>query len=111
MASESELLERIKVLAGAGKLRIRIHAARHMAEESFSVADIAEALTGKSRILENYPEQLRCLVVGFFQVSENVRSPLHLVCECPQEDALEIVTAYIPQKPWWATPWQRGRTK
>ena len=101
----------MKVLANAGKLRIRIHAARHMAEEGFSVADMTEAITGKSHILENYPEQSRCLVVGFFQVSENVKSPLHLVCEYPQENDLEIVTAYIPQKPWWSSPRQRGRNK
>ncbi|MGH9801436.1 MAG: DUF4258 domain-containing protein [Blastocatellia bacterium] len=111
MPSDSGLLERMKVLANAGKLRVRIHAARHMAEEDFSVADMAEAIAGKSRILENYPEQLRCLVVGFFQVSENVKSPLHLVCEYPQENDLEIVTAYIPQKPRWSSPWQRGRKK
>lgn len=111
MESDSELLERMKVLASAGKLRIRIHAARHMAEEGFSFDDIVETITRQSRILENYTEQSRCLVAGFFQVSERVKCPLHLVCEYPQENDLEIVTAYIPQKPWWLSPWQRGRKK
>jgi len=81
MLTEAELLERIKALVSLGKFRIRIHAARHIIEEGFTESDIIEAVTGKSRILEDYPDQSRCLVAGYFQLTENVRSPLHLVFE------------------------------
>jgi hypothetical protein len=111
METDAELLERIKALVSRGKFRIRTHAARHIIKEGFSESDIVEAVTGKSRILEDYPDQSRCLVVGYFQISENVRSPLHLVIEYLREYRVDIVTAYIPQKPWWITPWQRGKTK
>ena len=67
-----------------------------------------EAVAGKIRILEHYPDQSRCLVTGNFQMSGSVRSPLHLVFEYLHEDAVDIVTAYIPQKLWWVTPSQRG---
>ncbi|MGH9853542.1 MAG: DUF4258 domain-containing protein [Blastocatellia bacterium] len=111
MLTEAELLERIKALVSAGKYFVGSHATQHMFAEGFSINDIVEAVTGKSRILERYSNASRCLVVGYFQVSDKTRAPLHLVVEYSDEDEIDIVTAYIPQKPWWITPWQRGRSK
>lgn len=110
MPTEADLLQRIKALVRAGNFRIRSHAVQHMFGEGFTENDIVEAVTGKTRILEHYPDESRCLVMGYFQMSENVRSPLHIVFEYSREDAVDIVTAYIPQKPWWVTPWKRGKT-
>lgn len=105
---EQELLEKIKSLVAGAKYRVRIHAVRHMIEEGFTESDIVTALTGKSKILEVYVDEHRCLILGSFRISENVRSPLHLVCDYSRDDVLDIVTAYIPQKPWWSSPSQRG---
>ena len=66
---------------------------------------------GKSRVLEVYEIASRCLVGRYFQLSEKVRMPLHVVFAYSNEEEVDIVTAYIPQKPWWTTPWQRGRRK
>ena len=64
MPSEPPLLERIAALAGFGRYRLRLHAARHMLEEGFEERNIIEALTGRGRkILEEYPEQHRSLQV------------------------------------------------
>ncbi len=83
MAKESgqELLAKIKSLVADAKYRVRIHAVRHMIEEGFSESDMVAALTGKSKILELYVDEHRCLILGSFKISEKVRSPLHLVCD------------------------------
>ncbi|MBL8187293.1 MAG: DUF4258 domain-containing protein [Acidobacteria bacterium] len=108
---EQELLERIKALVADAKYRVRVHAVRHMIEDGFTESDVVAALTSKSKMLELYVDEHRCLLLGSFKISENVQSPLHLVCDYSRDDVVDIVTAYIPQKPWWITPSQRGRPR
>ncbi len=107
MSAGRELLESTRSLIGAKKYRVRIHAVRHMVEEGFSEENLVSALTGKSKIIEDYPDESRCLVLGYFSVGENVRSPLHVVCDYSEADLVDVVTAYIPQKPWWISPTRR----
>ncbi len=109
MNSERELLEHIKALVGAKRYRVRIHAVRHMIEEGFSEEHLLEALFGKSRVLEDYPDESRCLVLGYFSMDEKLRSPLHIACNYSNDEVIDFITAYIPQKPWWQTPARRGR--
>ncbi len=104
-----ENMENIKKLVGTEKYRIRLHAVRHMIEEGFDEKDVLEALSGKSRILEHYPNEMRCLILGYFAPTERVRIPLHVVCDHSNPRLVDIVTAYVPQKPWWVTPTKRGR--
>jgi hypothetical protein len=111
MMTEVELVERIQKAVIVGNTRTGLHAVRHMFEEGFSEQDISSALLGKIRVLENYPDETRCLLLGYFQISEKVRSPLHLVVEYSDIEIIDIVTAYIPQKPWWISPWNRGKTR
>jgi hypothetical protein len=109
--SQQSLLGKIKALVTGAHYRVRIHAVRHMIEEGFSESDLIAALTGKSKILELYTDEQRCLVLGSFSISEKAHSPLHVVCDYSRDDVIDIVTAYIPQKPWWMTPSQRGKQK
>ncbi len=111
MLDELELLSLIKSLTGSGSYRVRLHAVRHMIEEGFSEENMIEAITGRSRIIEHYPEEERCLILGYFAMTESTRLPLHLICDYSQEGVVDIVTAYIPQKPWWTTPTLRGKMK
>ena len=112
MPSESALLKRIAALAGFGQYRVRFHAVRHMVEEGFEERNIIEVLTGRGRkILEEYPEQQRCLVLGSCAIGRRTRLHLHVVCDLSDEDLLDIVTAYIPQPPWWVTPSRRGQRR
>lgn len=106
--TEEELFSKLRTLLEKRKYRIRIHAVRHMAEEGFSEDDLLEALLGKCRILENYPGENRCLLAGYFRLSQKVHCALHAVCDYSKDEVLDIVTAYIPQKPWWNTPTKRG---
>src|SRR5262245_14874451 len=109
MDDETELLKQIKTLVSHKRYRIRIHAVRHMIEEGFSENDIIDSITGESKLLENYPNELRCLILGYFFFAAKTKSALHSVCDYSSEERVDIVTAYIPQKPWWATPTRRGR--
>lgn len=106
--TDHELLSKLKALLEKGKYRIRIHAVRHMTEEGFSEDDVLETLLGKCRILESYPGESRCLIAGYFRLSDKIHCPLHVVCDYSRDELVDIVTAYIPQKPWWTTSTKRG---
>lgn len=110
MNAQQELLTKIKRLVEANKYRVRLHAVRHMIEEGFSEENIIETLRETRKILEDYHDESRCLILGYFEMSERVRSPLHVVCDYSSDEVVDIITAYIPQKPWWLTPTKRGRT-
>src|SRR5205085_9760083 len=109
MSAERELLGGVKRLVGSGRYRVRIHVVRHMVEEGFGEQDVLEAIAGRSRIIEHYPDEGRCLILGYFRMGERLRSPIHVVCDYSNDDLVDIVTAYIPQRPWWVTPTKRGR--
>jgi hypothetical protein len=104
-------LERIRNLVAAGRYRVGLHAVRHMIEEGFDERDLVEALRGNIRMLEEYPAEGRCLVLGRFHFTPATSSALHVLCDLGGEVVLDIVTAYIPHRPWWTTPTQRGRRK
>ena len=66
---------------------------------------------GRVRVLEEYPDEHRFLVLGRFHFTSTTTSALHVLCDLSNESVLDIVTAYVPQRPWWITPTQRGRKK
>ena len=92
----------------AGRYRTKIHAVRHMIEEGFSEKDVVCVLTGDGKILESYEDDTRVLIYGHFTMEGDVRLPLHIVCDYSNTKLVDVVTPYIPQKPWWMTPTRRG---
>jgi len=52
------------------------------------------------------------LIEGQFHVSENIKEHLHIVVdywsESGQIDCVDIIMAYIPQRPFWETPYKMG---
>lgn len=111
MTSRTGPIARIQELVHAEQYRIRLHAVRHMIEEGFGEDQLLEAMRGKMRIVEGYPEVARYLVLGYFDFTPQTRSPLHVVCDLSRPDIVDIVTAYIPQRPWWINATQRGRRR
>jgi Domain of unknown function (DUF4258) len=109
MNAESSLLQKIRDLVAERKYRIRLHAVRHMIEEGFDEDDVIEALAGRCKLVEDYPGEMRCLVLGYFDVGSPSRQALHVVCDYSADHVVDIVTAYLPQKPWWVNPGKRGR--
>ena len=112
MPPEPPPLDRIAALARFRRYRLRLHAVRHMLEEGFEENHIIEALTGRgNRVLEYYPDQQRCLVLGTCAIGPKTRLHLHVVCDYSNPEVLDIVTAYVPQLPWWVSPTRRGKKR
>lgn len=65
----------------------------------------------KGREREEYPDEHRYLLLGRFRFTPTATSPLHVLCDLSAEATVDIVTAYIPQRPWWVSPTQRRRKK
>jgi hypothetical protein len=104
-----DLLAKIKKLVGDSRYRIKIHAVKHMIEEGFSEKDVITAILGESKIIEIYDEDKRCLILGYFLWDDKIKSPIHTICDYSNRKLIDIVTAYIPQRPWWRSPVRRGR--
>lgn len=103
-------LESIQKRVSEARYSVRSHAVAHMFKEGFDEDDVVEAiLTG--RVLEVYSEACRGLILGFPTRQSGVKIPLHVVCDYFDSQWIDIVTAYIPQKPWWSTPTQRSKKK
>lgn len=101
-------IEEIRLLVQSACYSVRSHAVAHMFKEGFGEDQVVEAvMTGK--VLEEYPKDYRCLIVGYPRLEGERTIPLHVVCDYHDPEWVDIVTAYIPQKPWWDTPIRRGR--
>ncbi len=99
------VVDEIRALAAAQRVRITLHAPQRMVEEGISVDAILEAV-GNGRIVEYYPRHRRgpcCLVAGVTEAGRH----LHVVCTTARP-VLIIITAYEPTPPKWATPTQRS---
>lgn len=109
-----ELLENIKKTLRNGEYALRPHAITHILAEGFTESDISEAAEN-GKILESYENENRCLIVGTFRISERTAEHLHIVIDywfgTDMTGWIDIVTAYIPRRPFWETPYQRGRRK
>ena len=81
---------------------------QHMIKEGFTEDDIVRVLQSGS-LLEDYQEEARCLILGYLTTTSSPPTPLHVLCDHSNKDSVDIVTAYIPQKPWWQTETKRGR--
>jgi hypothetical protein len=104
-------IDQMQRLVAANQYRVGLHAVRHMIEEGYDEHQLVEALRGHVRVLEEYPDEQRFLVLGRFHFTPTTTSALHVLCDLSGKSVLDIVTAYVPQRPWWATPTQRGRRR
>lgn len=88
----------LRPLVREGRYRIARHATRHAAAEGFTERDIvATVLHGRE--LVRYLEDERLLVLGWLPVSAEVKLPLHVVLEFAQPRSVDVVTAFIPERP------------
>ena len=111
MGSQTAPIVRIPKLVRARYYRIGLHVVRHMVEEGFDENQLLEAVRGKLRIVEEYLEESRYLMLGYFHFTLKTISPLHVLCDLSKPNVVDIVTAYIPQRPWWISPTRRGRDR
>jgi len=86
-------IDQIPRLVVASQYRVGLHAVRHMIEEGFDEHQMVETLRGRIRVLEEYPDEHRSLVLGRFHFTAATTSALDVVCELSDELVLDIVTA------------------
>lgn len=100
-------LEQIQQLVSERKFTAKSHAVRHMVEEGFELSHCEEALLN-GRVLEEYPKEHRCLILGTFHWTPTTTDHLHVVVDYSDPNWLDFVTAYIPRSPVWEAPDRRG---
>jgi hypothetical protein len=106
-----DLYDEIKDAVNRGHYALRPHVVVHMLSEGFYEENIREAIEN-GRIWEIYEEENRCLIIGQFKITEKTSEHLHVVIDFWSEheniEWIDIVTVYIPRRPHWETPFQRG---
>ena len=88
-----------------GKVRRRQYEfSRHAVDQSIirniAVAELEEAISGRSEIIEDYPDDKygpSCLVLGFTKAGR----PLHVQCSYPSRLLIKIITVYEPDPDLW----------
>lgn len=78
-----------------GDFNIVDHALTEAFKDGISVNDIIYCINN-GKIIETYPERKRCLVFSMI----NFDIPLHVVIDYSSE-AIDIITAYIPDNKIW----------
>jgi hypothetical protein len=76
------------------------HAVDQSIIRDISVAEVEEAISGQSEIIEDYPKDKygpSSLVLGFTKA----RRPLHVQCSYPTRPLVKIITLYEPDPDLW----------
>jgi hypothetical protein len=89
-----------------GKIRRRQyefskHAVDQTIVRDIRVAEVEEAVSGQSEIIEDYPEDKygpSCLILGFTKAGR----ALHVQCSYPGRPLIKIITLYEPAPDLWA---------
>ena len=85
-------------------LRRQYEFSKHAVDQSIireiTVIEMEEAVSGRSELLETYPEDKygpSCLILGFTKTGR----PLHIQCSYPGRPLLKIITLYEPDSDLW----------
>ena len=76
------------------------HAVDQSIIRDISVAEMEEAITGGSEVVEDYPDDKygpSCLILGFTKAGR----ALHMQCSYPSRPLIKIVTLYEPDPDLW----------
>lgn len=94
------LIRDIRVKVSLRQYEFSKHAVDQAIIRKISVAELEEAISNQSEIIEDYPDDKygpSCLVLGFtFQ-----NRPLHMQCSYPVRPFLKIITVYEPNPVLW----------
>ncbi len=95
------LLDDIRVKITARQYEFSKHAVDQTIIREISVAELEEAISNRSEVIEDYPEDKygpSCLVLGFTIGGR----PLHIHCSYPSRPMIKIVTVYEPDPGLWS---------
>jgi len=85
-------------------LRRQYEFSKHAVDQSIireiSIVEMEEAISGRSEIIEDYPEDKygpTYLILGFTKTGR----PLHIQCSYPSRSLIKIITLYEPDPGLW----------
>jgi hypothetical protein len=94
------LLDDIRMKIAARQYEFSKHAVDQTIVRGIGVAELEEAISNRSEVIEDYPEDKygpSCLVLGFTTGGR----PLHIQCSYPSRPLIKIVTVYEPDPDLW----------
>jgi len=94
------LIEEIRVKIERRQYEFSKHAVDQSIIRDISVAEIEEAIAGRSEIIEAYPDDKygpSCLIFGYTRAGR----PLHVQCSYPDRPVIKIITLYQPGQDLW----------
>ncbi len=94
------MLDQIRRKILARRYEFSKHAVDQSIIRNVSVAEVEEAISGRSEVIEDYPEDKygpSCLILGYTKSGR----PLHLQCSYPSRPLLKIITLYEPDPEQW----------
>ncbi len=95
-------IEDFQVLNSPEYLVITQHSRKRFAERGIQIEDVCNAIS-TGCIIEDYPEDYpapSCLILGHSR-----KAVIH-VCASIMDDAIHIITAYIPAPEKWENDWK-----
>ena len=93
-------LDGIRTKVAARHYEFSRHAVDQSIIRDISVAEIEEAISGQSEIIEDYPHDKygpSCLILGFTGAGR----PLHVQCSYATRPLVKIITVYEPGMDLW----------
>jgi hypothetical protein len=94
------LIEEIRDRVSRRQYEFSKHAVDQSIIRDIGVAEVEQAILGRSEVIEDYPEDKygpSCLLFGF----TNAGRPLHVQCSYPTRPLLKIITLYQPDPDLW----------
>lgn len=96
-----DLLDDIRRKIATRQYEFSKHAVDQTIIRDISVSELEEAISSRSEIIEDYPEDKygpNCLILG----STTAGRPLHVQCSNSTRPLIKIVTVYEPDPDLWA---------
>lgn len=94
------LLDDIRRKIAARQYEFSKHAVDQTIIRDITVAELEEALSNRSEVIEDYPDDKygpSCLILGF----TTAERPLHVQCSYPTRPLVKIVTVYESDPDLW----------
>lgn len=105
----SELLEQIRVLIGAGEVRISDHGYDELAEDQLTAREVVAGIQ-EAVVVEEYPEYPKGPSILLLQ-RDRASKPIHVVWGIPlgYDKPAVLVTAYRPDPERWDEGFMKRR--
>jgi len=94
------LIDEIRVKFKTRNYEFSKHAVDQSIIRDISVAEVEDAIAGRSEVIEDYPEDKygpSCLILGYTKGGR----PLHVQCSYPSRPLIAIITVYQPDPDLW----------